>query len=283
VTLLVSLLPNVILNEILHLPIEWLYMAKVAVLILALLAAMVVKTIRPLWRYFLVFLLLYIAEEGISRLGASVWWGTWFGSQASFALNMLGIQILRILVAVFMVGVMLILRRRFSEFYLVKGNLSAEASPIPLLMSKPTTWKSLGVILAVCITGGTLFFLFLAGRPSLGALAAILPILPMILLLAAMNAFAEEMNYRATALGALKGVISNPQAVMLAAVFFGLGHYYGVPYGLIGAVMAWLLGWLLGKSMIETGGFFWAWFIHFLQDVAIFSFMAIGSVVPGGG
>ena len=47
-------------------------------------------------------------------------------------------------------------------------------------------------------------------------------------------------------------------------------------------VMAGLLGWLLGKAMLETRGFFWAWFIHFLQDVLIFSFMAIGSIVPGG-
>ncbi|MFH0850449.1 MAG: hypothetical protein V1924_05870 [Candidatus Bathyarchaeota archaeon] len=32
------------------------------------------------------------------------------------------------------------------------------------------------------------------------------------------------------------------------------------------------LGWFLGKSMQETGGFAWAWLIHFLQDVIIFTF-----------
>jgi len=26
----------------------------------------------------------------------------------------------------------------------------------------------------------------------------------------------------------------------------------------------------------------WAWFLHFLQDVLIFTFMAIGSITPGG-
>jgi hypothetical protein len=26
----------------------------------------------------------------------------------------------------------------------------------------------------------------------------------------------------------------------------------------------------------------WAWFIHFWQDALIFSFLAIGSVIPGG-
>jgi hypothetical protein len=181
-----------------------------------------------------------------------------------------------------MVVVMLVLKRRFSEFYLVKGDLGATAAPIPLLMDKPTSWKKLGVILAVCITGGTLLFLVIAGHPSLASVAAAAPMFPMILLLAVMNSFSEEMSLRATTLGALKGTMTGMQAVMLAAVFFGIGHYYGVPYGVIGVVMAWFLGWLLGKSMEETKGFTWAWFIHFLQDVAIFSFIAIGSIVPGG-
>jgi hypothetical protein len=28
---------------------------------------------------------------------------------------------------------------------------------------------------------------------------------------------------------------------------------------------------LLAKSVVETNGIFWAWFIHFLQDIVIFS------------
>jgi hypothetical protein len=47
--------------------------------------------------------------------------------------------------------------------------------------------------------------------------------------------------------------------------------------------MATFLGWILGKSMLETRGFWWAWFIHFLQDVMIFMFLAIGSITAGGG
>jgi hypothetical protein len=46
--------------------------------------------------------------------------------------------------------------------------------------------------------------------------------------------------------------------------------------------MAGFLGWFLGKSMLETRGLFWAWFIHFWQDVLIFAFLAIGSIRPGG-
>jgi len=116
----------------------------------------------------------------------------------------------------------------------------------------------------------------------MSSLVQALPLLPVVLLLALMNSFSEEMNYRASQLAVLQGVLSNPHALLITAAYFGIGHYYGVPYGIVGVLMAGILGWLLGKSMLETKGSFWAWFIHFLQDVMIFSFMAIGSIVAGG-
>ena len=35
------------------------------------------------------------------------------------------------------------------------------------------------------------------------------------------------------------------------------------------------LAWLIGKSILETKGLFWGWFIHFLPDVVIFASYAI--------
>ena len=42
-----------------------------------------------------------------------------------------------------------------------------------------------------------------------------------------------------------------------------------MPSGVIGILLAGLLGYVLSKSIYETNGIFWAWFIHFLQDVII--------------
>lgn len=36
-------------------------------------------------------------------------------------------------------------------------------------------------------------------------------------------------------------------------------------------LLAGVLGYVLAKSVLETQGFFWAWIIHFFQDVVIFS------------
>jgi len=71
-------------------------------------------------------------------------------------------------------------------------------------------------------------------------------------------------------------------SLLLTAAYFGLAHFFGVPYGAVGVIMAFVLGYILSKAMLETKGFFWPWFIHFWQDVAIFTFMAIGSIVAGG-
>ena len=96
------------------------------------------------------------------------------------------------------------------------------------------------------------------------------------------NAFNEEMTYKASFLSVLENVVGKNHALWLMAAYFGIGHFYGVPYGVIGVVMAGFLGWFLGKSMLETRGLWWAWFIHFWQDVLIFAFLAIGSIKPGG-
>jgi len=77
----------------------------------------------------------------------------------------------------------------------------------------------------------------------------------------------------------LQSIIGTTHVLLITAVFFGLAHYlYGSLSGLIGFLMTGFLAWLLGKSMIETRGFVWAWFIHFLADVVIFVSYAIAYV-----
>jgi membrane protease YdiL (CAAX protease family) len=143
-------------------------------------------------------------------------------------------------------------------------------------------WDTLRPLRSFYIAIGLLAFLLFFGRPSASRLLQAMPLLPVVLILAAMNAFNEEMTYRSTLLAGLESVVGGRQALWVSAMFFGLGHYFGVPFGWVGVGMAAFLGWMLGKAMLETRGFFWAWFIHFVQDVMIFYFMAAGSIAPGG-
>jgi hypothetical protein len=65
----------------------------------------------------------------------------------------------------------------------------------------------------------------------------------------------------------------------ISATFFGIAHYFGMAGGIPGLIASTFLGWILGKAILETHGLFWAWWIHFLTDIAIFFFMAV-SLTP---
>lgn len=284
VMLLVSMLPNILFHEVVHRSPSWLFWAKVAFLLLLGLASWFWPWLTSLRPFFLILASIYLIEAGVSLVTGSTTWQRWFGgADAPFVVSMLGIQLGRLLVSFGMIGVLRVLHYRREAFFLVKGDLSAPIQPVRWLgFAKPEPWTRFGGQFAVYISLGTLLFLYLAGRPQALALIQALPWLPVVLLLAAMNAFSEEMTYRASLLAGLEQAVGSHQALWITAIFFGLGHYFGVPYGMIGVVMASFLGWILGKAMLETRGFFWAWFIHFLQDVMIFFFMAVGAVAPGG-
>jgi len=284
IMLVVSMLPNALLHELAGGAPAWLGWGKIGLLATLTVTALFWQTLRPLRNFILLLLAIFVIEMLVGMLTGSALWQGWFGgADAPFTSSMLGIQLGRLIVSLLIIGVLLLLGYRRADFFLVRGQLDAPIEPVRWLgFPKPEPWTKFGGQFALYISLGTLLFLILGGRPSPAALLGALPVLPAVLLFAAMNAFNEEMTYRASLLAGLEHVIGPQQALWLTAVFFGLGHYFGVPYGVIGVVMASFLGWVMGKAMLETRGFFWAWLIHFLQDVLIFSFMAIGSITPGG-
>ena len=97
-----------------------------------------------------------------------------------------------------------------------------------------------------------------------------------------MNAFSEEYSYRAAIIATIRPVVGDNQALLLSSFSFGGAHFYGIPYGFLGVGIAACLGYVLGRVMLETEELFWHWFIHLVQDVVIFAFMATGAVTPGG-
>ena len=280
-TLLSSNLLLIISRELYHAEPGWIFQVRLSVLGVALLAALLRQELRPLLKYVLVIAMLFLLEFIAGWIGASQFWQRAFSS-SSFSVSMASTQALRLLVSLGMVMVMMNLQKKPALFFLTRGKPDAIAEPIPLIMTKPVLWSRLGWILAACISGGTMAFLLLGSIHEGNAAARLLPLLPAVLIFAAMNAFSEEMSYRAAPLSVLEEPLGKNQSLLLTSLFFGLGHFYGIPYGVMGVIMASLLGWFLGKSMLETRGFGWAWFIHFLQDVMIFAFMVIGTITPGG-
>jgi membrane protease YdiL (CAAX protease family) len=162
------------------------------------------------------------------------------------------------------------------DAYLQFGNLAAPAEPIPWLgITSSVRWTIFGPILLAVFGIALPLFLYFTVRPNFAQAHRVLYFLPWILATAALNAANEEFQFRCVLLAHLRKVVAPAEAILLTAVLFGIGHYYGQPSGPIGVVMAGFAGWAWGKSMIETRGFGWAFMIHIVQDIVIFSFLAM--------
>jgi membrane protease YdiL (CAAX protease family) len=285
VVVLVSALPTVILQELFKRQVSPDERAILALAVIAagFLAALVWKPLRGLIPFLILFTVLIVVQWLVyNRIDTLPFYRRWL-SNPSFNVYMLAEQSLNLLVTLAMIATLFLMGKKRQDFYLTKGDTSAPSEEVRWLgIKNGERWNKLGWVMAFFISLGTLAFLIIAGRPPLDIVVRALPFLPAVLLAAALNAFNEEMTYKASFLSVLESPVSPRQALYMVAFFFGVGHFYGVPYGVIGVILATFLGWFLAKSMQETRGLFWAWFIHFLQDVWIFAFLAIGSITPGG-
>ena len=286
IILLTSTLPRIILQEIFGqtVSVDQQTVMSLGVIFIALLATLIWQPLRGL-RPLLALLLVLVVSQWLifTRIDRLPFFQTRL-QNPSFNVYMLAEQLLKLIVTLLVIGTLLLMKKKPRDFYLVRGDTAAPVEPVPWLgVRQGERWNKFGLLLALFISLGTLAFLVIAGRPSLDIAIRVLPFLPAVLLAAALNAFNEEVTYKASFLSVLESPVGPSQALYMVAAYFGIGHYYGVPYGVVGVLLASFLGWILAKSMQETRGMFWAWFIHFWQDVWIFSFMAIGAIIPGGG
>ena len=180
-------------------------------------------------------------------------------------------QLLLLIAAIVTVTIVLILNSENTYKFISLGNLSAPANAVPIFGIKDKeSWLGLGVSLSLFITLFTAVFIYLQVKGSDSVWGQVAPFLGWIILFSLMNSLSEEAIFRLGILGSLYEVMSPSNIMLVSAIIFGAVHYGGMPNGIVGMLMAGVLGWLLMKSVLETHGLFWAFFIHFLQDVVIF-------------
>lgn len=172
----------------------------------------------------------------------------------------------------------LIYPSNFAEFFRL-GNPTAPATAVALFgIADGESWLAVGGSLTLFITLMTASFVYLQFRKLGGDFTQLIPFLPYVVLFSLTNSFAEEVIYRLGVIVPLYGAVEPQYILIFSAIAFGAPHLRGMPSGIVGALMAGVLGWLLAKSALETGGFFWAWTIHFLQDVVIFSGLVLSAI-----
>jgi uncharacterized protein len=188
-------------------------------------------------------------------------------------------QIILLLIAgISILTTFLLNQTNFSNFFSF-GQLSAAGDELKLFgIKKGDTWVKTGLSLSIIITAVTAIFMYFQLKQFNINWSALQTGILWIVLFSLTNSFGEEMIFRLGIVSPLKGLMAPIAIFWVSAILFGIPHFAGMPNGIIGATLAGILGFVLAKSLYETNGFFWAWTIHFLQDLIIIGSMYLMSI-----
>lgn len=264
---LLTMVPEIILRGFLQMNTPWMVPTRLVFLATVLGLTYALPVIRQLRGFALVMLVIYGVEGWffLTFLPQSQVYQDIFGGSINIAF--LGERLMRIAASFVMLFVLLRMGLKRRDFYLAVGDLRADAEP-SVIPRKPERWTKFGRNYALISVGILLFFLVPGLQPSLDNFSIGLLIFATIC--AAMNAFAEEFLYRSALLPQLLPIFGKGTTLLLVPIWFGLGHFFGMPNGITGVLITAIGGWFFAKSMIETHGMGWAWFLHFLADFTVY-------------
>jgi hypothetical protein len=272
-TLIASMLPEIIFREWLGAYPVWLAFVRLIILFITGSVFQYQKN-DQISKYIIVLEVIVIFEMITRIIFLSKVWQDTFDS-TSFVGNFGGSIMLRAISAMAIVVTLILLYKSPGAVYLTKGDLSTKADAIKWLGIKndSISWGKLAIISAVLISLGTVMLTVftVTGSTTNMNVGNLLKYFPFVLIFALFNSLSEGILFRSAILGSLKDVLPKHQAIFIAALIFGIGHYYGAPSGFLGVFMSGLLGWYMCRSMYETKGFATSWMIHFMQDAVIFS------------
>ncbi|MBU0704322.1 MAG: CPBP family intramembrane metalloprotease [Chloroflexi bacterium] len=279
VTLLVSSLGDILWFELAGAVPLWLLWAKVSLLGAFILLSWFWKPIKALRPFFVMLLTITSLMRANTWLLDSSAWMAW-QNQQSFTVAAITVQLFEMGVALLLIGLLFMLRRRRQRFFLVRGDMNADAEPIKWLGQKsPGPLWSFGLVFTGVVILAQFFMFILPLSPTSDTLRNLIPLIPVILLLAASNGFNEEIILRAAPISTVYEVVGKSNAIWMAAILFGLSHYIGgIPSGVPGVLITAFLGWFFGKCMLDSRGFFWPWLFHTLQDILPFVLMALAAI-----
>jgi membrane protease YdiL (CAAX protease family) len=179
------------------------------------------------------------------------------------------------LAVIFLAVIHFLKPENFAYFFRV-GDVNAHIGKITWLgVTGNETWLEIAASLGFFITLGTAIFMFFQLKKARVDYRYFVSSLLWAIPFSIANAFSEEAIFRIGIVSPLFGIFSVSIVILISGIVFGLPHYFGMPSGIIGALMAGFLGWLLAMSLVETQGIFLAWAIHFVQDVVIITSMIL--------
>ena len=102
-----------------------------------------------------------------------------------------------------------------------------------------------------------------------------------VFILASLNSLSEELIYRGALITVMEGNFSHWFIAIMSGIVFLLAHIKGQVKGLFVLFGSGFVGWCLAYVVLQTQGLFWAWLIHFVQDIVIFSAFIVDTTISG--
>ena len=274
VVLLISRLPEIVVREVLRLDLPWMGWAVVAATVVLWLVARLLPALRPLERFLAVMVLVNTLIALLPTLLQSAAWLVVVPASTPVMVALLATRILFAGLGLLVLAWAWFLGASREETYAAVGDLDA---PTRTRRKDGTflRWGRFGPAGAVFLVLLMIWFGF-PMVPATVDLVAAIPAIAIGLAAALLNAWWEETAFRAGPLSMLQRAVGPGAGVVLLALFFGLGHFYGgIPSGPMGLVATGAVGLLLGRAMIETRGLAWPVGLHFSIDAVIFTFIAL--------
>ena len=272
--LIASIFFEIILNNAIGYIPAWFPITKLIVLIAINVICILVRDFKQFSKFTIILASITLIQILTGFISQKPFWDAIFDNH-TFVGNFGGSILLKLISIIPIICILLATLKSPKEFYLCKGDLSIKAGKISWLgiNNDRISWLRLSLISAMLISLGTILLTIITvtGFSPPNEVGRLLHYLPLIMIFALTNSFCEGVVFRSAVMGTLKDVLPKKYVVIVAGLFFGIGHYYGVPRGIIGAVMSSILGWYMCRSMYETKGFLSSWIIHFMQDAVIFS------------
>jgi membrane protease YdiL (CAAX protease family) len=277
VTLAISRLPEIVARDGLHLDVAWMPWAILGLTVGFWLASRFVEPLRPLERFLAVMILVNGFVAGLPVVLESPVWHALVPPSTTEMTELLATRLLYAFLGAVALGWAITLGASRDEAYVRVGDLDAQTRT----QRKDGTyvrWGRFGPIAIVFLMLLMAWFGFPMLPDSID-LATAAPAIAIGALAALLNAWWEETAFRAAPLSMLQRAVGPGAAVLILALWFGIGHFYGgVPSGPMGLVATGAVAVLLGRAMIETHGLVWPVALHFAIDLVIFTFIAIASV-----
>lgn len=250
----------------------WIPTLALLFLVLALVVARLWSSVEGLHGYLLALVALalgYLVESVVEQSSVWVSWNRSLAPGVSFVLVNSAKLIPVTTLALSLIGSGL----SRADLFLTVGDPRALFLRVSQRVS--VSWAWLLPIALLLSIGPVVVNVVAARHPDFSTASGLLPLAPLILAGAAINTFSEEFVFRQVLLARLIPALGITQAIWLTALRFGVGHWFGNPSGVTGVLLATAFGWFAARSMLDTRGSGWIWLVHLINDVVIFSLIAL--------